>query len=110
MADHTGARHAIGVADRNGTTIDVQVFVRDAQTIAAVQHLNRKGFVQLPQVDVVHFQAVGFQQLRHGENGTDAHFVRVTACNGHAAIDAQRRQTAAFGFFRFHDDRGRGAV
>src|SRR4029079_11354337 len=58
-----GAGHAEGMADRDRTTIDVELVVGDAQLFAAVEHLNRKGLVQLPEIDVVHLEAKTLQQL-----------------------------------------------
>src|SRR3546814_2040314 len=40
VPDHAGARHAVGVADRDRAAVDVQPVVRDAQAVAAVQHLH----------------------------------------------------------------------
>jgi hypothetical protein len=57
MAGHAGTRHAIRMPDRNRPAIDVKPFVRDAQLVAAIKHLGRESLVQLPQPDVVDFQA-----------------------------------------------------
>ena len=50
-------RHAVRVADGDRAAVDVQAVRRDAELVAAVEHLHREGFVQLPQVDVVDLQA-----------------------------------------------------
>ena len=42
-------RHAIGVADRNGPTIDIQKGVINAELFLAVKNLHGKGFVEFPQ-------------------------------------------------------------
>ena len=62
---HARAAHAVGVADRDRAAIDVQPVVRQAEPVAAVQHLARERLVQLPQVDVVHRQPMPLQQPRH---------------------------------------------
>src|SRR5690554_592818 len=62
MAGKAGTAHTIGVTHRNRAAIHVQFFHRNTQTVAAVDHLGCKGFVQLPQVNVVHGQAVTGKQ------------------------------------------------
>src|SRR5579872_646887 len=110
VPDHPRPRHAIGMANRDRAAIDVQLVVRDAEPIAAIDDLAGEGLVQLPQIDVVYGQAVLFQQLRHGEDRADAHLVRGAAGDCYAAIDAERLQAAALGLLFLHQDRGRGAV
>jgi hypothetical protein len=63
----------------------------------AIQGLRGKGFVQLPQVDVLHLQAVARQQLGHGKHRADAHLVGLAAGHGKAAESAQRLQAQALG-------------
>src|SRR5215208_2028554 len=79
VADHAGAAHAVGVADRDRAAVDVERVVRDAELVAAVEHLHRERFVQLPQIDVVDRQAVALQQARDREHGTDTHLVGLAA-------------------------------
>ena len=50
-----------------------------AEPVAAVDHLRREGFVQLPDVDVVDLEPVLLEQLRHREHRTDAHLVGLAA-------------------------------
>src|SRR5579872_917236 len=57
-ADEAGAGHAEGVADRDRAAVDVEFFGVDAELVAAVDHLHREGFVELPQSDVSNFEAV----------------------------------------------------
>ena len=75
-----------------------------------VEHLARERLVQLPQVDIVHLEAMLLQQFRHREHRADAHLVRIAACDHHAAIRAQRLEVALLGFLRFHQHERRGAV
>ncbi len=67
------------MADGNGAAIDVQPVIGNAELVGAIDHLAGKGFVQLPQIDVLHFQAVPFEQARHCIGRTDSHFVRLAA-------------------------------
>ena len=92
MANHARAGHTVGVADGNGATVDVEVLVRNAEGVATVEHLNGKRFVELPEPDVIHGQAVFLEQLRHGIHRTDTHFVRIGAGNRNAAVCAERLQ------------------
>src|SRR6476661_4771069 len=48
MAGHARAAHAIGVADGDRTTIDIELVLRNAEFVATVQDLAGKRFVKLP--------------------------------------------------------------
>ena len=45
-------RHAVGMADGDRAAVDVEPIVGDAEPVAAVDHLHRERFVQLPEIDV----------------------------------------------------------
>src|SRR5690606_35280509 len=76
MARHAGTGHAVGMADGDGATGDVESVVVDTEGITAVQHLAGEGFVELPDIDIVHPEPVNPEQLGHGEYRADAHLVR----------------------------------
>ena len=90
--------------DGNGATVDVEKFVRDAQLVAAIQHLHRERLVELPQADVADLQAGALQQARNGKDRADAHLVRLAACHGEAAEQAQGRNAAFFRQFGVHQN------
>ena len=46
------------------------------QLITAVKRLAGESFIELPQINI-DFQAMAFQQARHGKNRTNAHFIRL---------------------------------
>ena len=77
VTHHAGAAHAVGMANRNSAAVHVQVLVRDAELIPAVENLNRESFVELPKVDVVHLETRAFQKFRHCIDRPDAHLVRL---------------------------------
>ena len=52
--------------NRNGTAVDVQSVVRDAQSIAAIQDLTGERLIQFPQVDIIDFQPVLFGTANTG--------------------------------------------
>ncbi len=104
------ARHTIGVAQGDGAAVHVQAIGRDAQLVAAVQHLHGKGFVQLPQVDVLHREAQLLQHLGHGKHGADAHFIRLAAGHGKAQEAAQGLEAVLAGVLFADDHAGAGAV
>src|SRR5581483_615062 len=81
------------MAHGDRAAVHVEPLVRDAQAVAAVDHLHREGLVQLPQIDVFDLFAGLLEQLRHGEHGTDAHFVRLAAGHREAAKHAHRLQS-----------------
>src|SRR5580765_2179025 len=70
---------AVGVAHRDRSTVDVEALVGDAQAVAAIDHLHGKGFVQLPQADVLDLKARALEQLRHREHRPDSHLVGLAA-------------------------------
>ena len=110
MAGAARAGHAIGVADRDRATVDVQQFIRNAELVAAIKHLHGEGFVQFPDADIVHLQAKTLQQFRNCVNRADAHFVGLGSGDGHADIAPQRIEALLFGNLGFHQHAGRRAV
>ena len=76
--------------DGNRPTIDVELFVGNAQAIAAIDHLDRECLIELPQSDILHGQVVSLKKLRHRENRADAHDVRIASGDGNPPIDTQR--------------------
>src|SRR2546422_5900658 len=110
MAGEARARHTVGVTEGDRAAVDVQPLVRDAEPVAAVDHLHGERLVQFPQTNVFHFQPGAREQSRHGEHRADAHFVRLAAGYREAAENPKRSQVALFGELRVHDDAGGGAV
>src|SRR5690606_31843437 len=53
MAGKARPAHAVGMAERDGPTVDVEPGRVDAEPVAAVDHLHGEGLVELPQADVV---------------------------------------------------------
>src|ERR1035437_8586972 len=45
-------RHAIRMADGNGAAVDIEAVIGNSEPVAAIDHLHRKGFVQLPEPDI----------------------------------------------------------
>src|ERR1019366_7437046 len=110
MPSHPRAAHPVWMADRNRATVDVQPLVRDAQPVAAIYDLARKRFVEFPQPDVVHLEAVTLQQLGHRVYRPDSHLVGSASRRRHPAIDAERVLSALLGLRAFHQHADRGAV
>src|SRR6185369_7964400 len=65
MPRHARAAHAERMADGDRATVHVELLHRDAEPVAAVEHLAGECLVQFPQVDVIHRLAGAGQQLRH---------------------------------------------
>src|SRR4051794_24711134 len=110
VAGEARARHAVGMAHRDRAAVDIDLVGVDAELVAAIQHLHRESFVQLPQADVVDGQAMTLEQARHGEYRADAHLVRLAAGGDEAAEDAERVQPALCRFLVAHDHARAGAV
>ena len=80
------------MAHGNGAAVDVEFVVVDAQLVAAVKHLHRKGLVQLPQANIIHTQTVLLEQLGHCKYRTNAHFIGLTAGDRHTPIGPEGLQ------------------
>src|SRR5438105_13416480 len=89
MPGHARAAQAVRMPDGDGAAIDIELVRRNAEAVAAVQHLTGERFVELPQVDVVHGEPLLLEQLRYGEDGADAHLVRLAAGDRDAAERAE---------------------
>src|SRR6185436_21142714 len=87
VADQTLPGHAVGMADGNRAAVDVEPIVGNAKPIAAVDHLHRERFIQLPEIDVLDLRPGPLEQLRHREHRADAHLARFAAGDGKAAED-----------------------
>src|SRR5579871_3627681 len=98
------------MADRDGAAVDVEPVVVDAEPVAAVEDLHGESFLQLPEADVVDLEPVRLEELGHGEDGADPHFVRIAAGDSDAAVDAERREIALARKLALHEDAGAGAV
>src|SRR4051812_46560825 len=85
VAEHARAAHPIRVADGDGAAVDVQPVRRQAEPVAAIEHLARERLVQLPKVDVVHREPVPLQQTGNGIDRPDPHLVRLAPGDGEAA-------------------------
>ena len=94
------------MADRNRTSVYVQNFVRNAKPVAAVDHLNGKRLIQLPQPDIIHRNTGALQKFRNSKHRADAHFIGLGTGYRDAAIDAKRFETALLRQPAIHDDRG----
>ena len=102
VAGQALAADAVRVADRDRAAVDVEPVHRDAELVAAVEHLHREGLVQLPQVDVVDRQAQALEHLRHREHRADAHLVGLAAGDREAEEAAERLQAALLGELLVH--------
>ena len=98
------------MADGDGAAVDVEPVVGDAEPVAAVDDLHRERLVQLPESDVIDLEARPLQEARDGEDGADAHFVRLAARHCEPTEDPQRPQAAARSQLRVHHHAGGSAV
>jgi hypothetical protein len=86
VPDEPAAGHPKRMARRNRATIDIEGFRRDAEPIPSIERLRRESLVELPEADIGNRQSTRTQQLGNGEDRTYAHFIRLAAGNGHAAV------------------------
>ena len=85
------------MTDRDRTAVNIENVIRDAELVAAVENLHGECFVEFPEINVIHGETVAFEELRDSEYRSNAHLVRLAACNGRAAIDAEWLEAALFG-------------
>ena len=78
--------------------------------VPAVKHLACESLVELPEADIFHLETVLLEQLRNRIDGPDTHFLGPTACDRHAAVDAEGRQATPGRQRGVHDHAGRCAV
>ncbi len=98
------------MADSDGTAIDVVDGRINLQRVTTVQTLGSEGFIQLDQVDIVHGQTVGLQQLGHCKHRTNAHFIGFTTGNGPATEVGHRLKTELCSTLSAHDQGHRRTV
>ena len=98
------------MTDGDGPAINIQLFRIYSQAVAAVDHLHCKSLVQFPEADIIHLQAGALEQLGHREDGTDAHFVRITTRNLKSAKHQLVGHTQLIGALAGHQQSGRSAV
>src|ERR1700722_19617891 len=110
MTRQPGAGHAVGVADRDRTAVDIEFLRIDPEFIAAVDDLHRKGFVELPEIDIIDIKTMTLEQTRDREYRPDAHLVRLAARRNEATKDTKRLQALLGGELVAHDDGGACAV
>src|SRR6202047_4575385 len=110
MNREAGAADARGRSARNRAAVDVQALVRNAEAIAAIQHLASECFIELPQIDIADSITGTVEQPRDRVNRTHAHFVGLATGNRKAAKQPQGLQAAPLGEFALHDDAGAAAV
>ena len=110
VASEAGARHTVGVADRDRAAVDVQLVHRDAERVGAIEHLDSECLVEFPQADVADLEAEALEQFGDGIDRADAHFVGLGACDGHTEIASERGKAALRRHLAGHNDTGRGAV
>ena len=93
---HHDARtaHAVRMTDRDRTAVDVQLLVRDAERVAAVDRLHRERLVEFPRTDVVDREPVALEQIGHREDGADPHLAWIAATHDQPAIEAERLDPA----------------
>ena len=69
VTGHARAAHAVGMADRDCTAVDVELVIVDAEPVAAVDDLDRERFVELPEADVVHLETMRLSSFGTAKTG-----------------------------------------
>ena len=59
----------------------------NTQLVATVDHLHGKRFVELPDTNIIHGQAMLFQQFRYGKYRANAHFIGLATGDSDTAVD-----------------------
>ena len=98
------------MADRDRPAIHIEPIVRNAELVAAVEHLHGEGLVKLPQADILDRQIEAFQQLGDREYRADAHLIGFRTRHRHTDISAHGCEPPRLGDFRFHQHTRSGTV
>src|SRR5688500_20065833 len=98
------------MAERDRAAVHVELLVRDADAIAAVEHLHGERLVQLPEIDVLHLLAGLLEELGHGEHRADTNLLRVAAGDGEAAKYSKGSKVPARSLLGRHHHARRGPI
>src|ERR1700759_4059633 len=98
------------MADGNCATVDIQPLIGNSQGVAAVEHLNRKRLVELPQANVLELYSGALEQPRNRKHRADPHLVGLAPRDGKSPENPQGLDIASFRELRVHDDTSAGAV
>src|SRR5438552_11953938 len=82
--------HAVGMTDGDRTAIDVELVRINAELVAAIDHLHRVGFIELPEINVVDLQVMALEEPWDRCDRAYAHLVRLDAGGNEPAEDAKR--------------------
>src|SRR5450755_1192190 len=104
------AGHSEGVADGDRAAIDVVLVGIDAELVTGIEALAGKSLVEFPKIDIFYLQAMALQQLRHGEDRTDAHLVGLAARRRPGDKAAEGLKAALFRVLGLHQNDGCRAI
>ena len=88
MSDKTGSGHSIGMPDRYTSAVDVVDLGVDPETVATIERLARKRFVEFPQTDIIDLQIMALEQFWNGEDRPDTHLLGRAAGDRDAPVKA----------------------
>ena len=86
-----GSGAAEGVAEGDGSAVDVEAGGVEAEDLDDGEGLGGEGFVELDEVDLVEGEAGEFEHFGDGVDGADAHLLGVAAGVGEGDEAGQRR-------------------
>ena len=98
------------MAERDRAAIDVGRLPRRLQFALVIERGDGVGFVQLPQVDVGHGEAVVRHQLADGRGDGDAHLLRMDSAKLHAPEQAEDGKATLCRNIRVHHHQGGRAI
>src|ERR1700737_1764155 len=110
VAGQPRAGHSERVADGDRAAVYVVLVRIDAKLVTGIEALAGKSLVEFPDIDIVDFKTMALQQLRHGEDRTDAHLVRLPARRRPRDKAAERFKAAFFRVLGFHQNDGCRAI
>ena len=96
------ASHPKRVSNRDRPSVDVHLGVVDAQHVSASERHDRKGLIQLPQVDVIDPQPVALKQARHRHRRPYPHLFWGAAAHREPFECAERCQAPTLGLSLLH--------
>src|SRR5262249_7003936 len=103
VADQPRTADSIRMSDGDRSAIHVEAIVGNAQPIRAIQNLHGECLIQLPETDILDVESSAPEELGHGKDGADTHFIRFAPRYCKAPEYPQRLQPATFRKTRIND-------
>lgn len=98
------------MAESNGTTLGVDLFVGDTKLVDRVDGLGSESLVDFENVDIVQLETSSFDGNRDGESRANTHDARRNTNDRSSDVLAEDGETELLGGLALHQEDGSGAI